>query len=221
MAIDLKERERIILDTAAKLVVRQGYNKTTVGDVADEVGLNRALVYTHFKSKDELLEALIRREMGKYGELWIEHIENDPEGGTVASIYRSIVFAMSHTPFMTAIFTRDEHAFGKYLRKPGNIFATMPASTMSLNLLQALQDAGTIRQGANIPAIAYIMDVISYGLVGASDVPNLAPIPSYSELMETLAEMFDRMLTPEGGGNTEAGKYVLRQLANCVIQRER
>lgn len=37
--------------------------------------------------------------------------------------------------------------------------------------------------------------------------------PPYDELLETIAEMLDRMLTPEGGGDIEAGKNVLRQLA--------
>lgn len=36
----------------------------------------------------------------------------------------------------------------------------------------------------------------------------------YDELLETIAEMFDRMLTPDDGGGIEAGKEVLRQFAN-------
>jgi hypothetical protein len=31
--------------------------------------------------------------------------------------------------------------------------------------------------------------------------------------METLADMLDRLLTPEDGGDSEAGKVVIRQLA--------
>ena len=35
-------------------------------------------------------------------------------------------------------------------------------------------------------------------------------------MLETVAEMFDRMLTPEDGGNLEAGKLVLRQIAEAA-----
>jgi AcrR family transcriptional regulator len=87
--------------------------------------LNRALVYGYFKSKDDLLEALVRREMHKYGELWFEHLMADPQGCTVASIYRSVAYALKNTPFMAAIVMRDQGTFGKYLRKPGNIFEGM------------------------------------------------------------------------------------------------
>jgi hypothetical protein len=31
--------------------------------------------------------------------------------------------------------------------------------------------------------------------------------------METIADMMDRLLTPEDGGNSEGGKAVIRQLA--------
>ncbi len=213
MTIDTKTRTQAILDAAAHLIIQHGYDRVTMRDVADSVGLNRALLYAHFNSKDDLLEALIKREMRKYGELWIERIEADPRGGTIGSIFRSIVYAINHTPFMAAIVKRDEATFGKYLRKPGNIFTAMQTPNMSRDLLQALQEAGVIRQGVNLPAVAYIMDIISYGLVGLSDVSQAGPNPPYDDLMKTLAEMFDHMLTPDDGGNPAGGKEVLRQLA--------
>lgn len=210
MAIDPHTRREAILDAASRLIIQYGYDKTTIGDVADAIGLNRALVYGYFKSKDDLLEALIRREMRRYGESWFEHLMTDPRGGTIASIYRSIAHALKSNPCMAAIVTRNGDTFGKYLRKPGNIFEGMQSQNMANSLLQDLQDAGTIRQNANIPAITYIMDVLANSMV---NLPQAASVPPYDELLETIAEMLDRMLTPEGGGNTEAGKEVLRQLA--------
>lgn len=205
-----QSRKQALLDAAARLIIQHGYDKTTIGDVADAIGLNRALVYGYFKSKDDLLAALIQREMRKYGELWFEHLMADPKGGTVASIYRSIAFALKNNPFMAAIVTRDEGTFGKYLRRPGNVFEGRQAQNISKDLLQSLQNAGAIRQGVNIPTAVYIMDVLANDMVTHS---KTAPAPSYEELLETIAEMFDRMLTPEDGGNREAGKKVLYQFA--------
>lgn len=210
MTYDPQTRKQAILDAAAKLIIQYGYDKTTIGDVADTIGLNRALVYGYFKSKDELLAELIKREMLKYGQLWFDHLMADPKGGTVASIYRSIAYALKNNPFMAAIVTRDEGTFGKYLRKPGNIFEGRSSQTIAGGLLKALQDAGTIRQGVNVQTINYIMDVLANDLVSSS---RKTSSPPYEELLETIAEMFDRMLTPEDGGNIEAGKEVLRQFA--------
>lgn len=48
MSIDEQEREQAILDAAAQLLLRHGYNKTTMSDVATAVNLNRALIYLYF-----------------------------------------------------------------------------------------------------------------------------------------------------------------------------
>lgn len=206
----------MILDAAAKLIIQYGYDKTTMRDIADAVGLNRALVYAHYKSKDDVLEALIAREMQKYGQLWFDHILADPKGGTVASIYRGIAYALKHTPFMAAIVTRDEGTWGKYLRKPSNIFTGMQTSSMTRNLLLAMQEAGAIRKDVNVAAMAYIVDVLSNGMVDHGNHPHTSDFPPYEDLLDTVAEMFDRMLTPEDGGDLEAGKNVLRQMAETA-----
>lgn len=211
MTITHQTRKQAILDAAAKLIIQYGYDKTTIGDVADAIGLNRALVYGYFKSKDDLLEALIKREMRSYGELWFEYLMADPKGGTVASIYRSVAHALKNNPFMAVIVTRDEGTFGKYLRKPGNIFEGMQTQNIGSGLLRSLQDAGAIRQDVNIPAVTHIMDTLANSMV--TPLHTGQDEPSYEELLETIAEMFDRMLTPVDGGNIEAGKQVLRQLA--------
>ena len=54
------------------------------------------------------------------------------------------------------------------------------------------------------------MDTLANSLVS---LPKTGQAPAFDELLETIAEMFDRMLTPEGGGNLEAGKNVMRQFA--------
>src|SRR6266705_2066045 len=59
MGIDEKERERAILDVTVELLLRHGYNKVTMSDVADAVGLNRRLVYLLFPSKDALTPSIL------------------------------------------------------------------------------------------------------------------------------------------------------------------
>src|SRR5262245_26092275 len=105
--------------------MRQGYDKTTMGDIADEVGVSRGIVYLHFDSKESLLEALIYREVRQYAETWLEHIEADPRGGTIGGIYRAVLYAINSRPFMAAIMRRDRRIVGSYLRKPDNLFASM------------------------------------------------------------------------------------------------
>ncbi len=74
-------RERII-DAADLLFYRQGYEHTSFADVAAAVGITRGNFYHHFKSKDEILDAVIRGRMDATAEMlarW-EREGGDPEG---------------------------------------------------------------------------------------------------------------------------------------------
>jgi AcrR family transcriptional regulator len=210
--VENSDREQQILDAAADLIVQFGYDKTTIGDVADAIGISRPLVYIHFKSKEALLEALIVREMLKYGKLWLGYIEADPQGGTIGSVYRSILKALKQTPLLAAIVTRSEGTFGKYLRRPDNVFTTIQTPTLMRDLLAVMQEKGAIRQDVDVAAMAYIMDALSASMVDSSIVSD-NPAPDYEILLETMAEMLDRMLTPANGGNLEAGKQLIRDFA--------
>src|SRR5215472_14971786 len=56
-----KLREERILDTAAAMLVRWGYRKTTIDDVAREAGVGKGTIYLHWKDKNELFRAAILR----------------------------------------------------------------------------------------------------------------------------------------------------------------
>ena len=168
MGIDEKERERAILDATAELLLRHGYNKVTMSDVADAVGLNRRLVYLLFPSKDALIKALLLRELNIYAEVWNRYLESDPLGGTVASVYRGLLAALKQLPLMTAMYTRDEQTFGKYLSRPGNFFASWPPDPgPTREYLQAMQEIGVVRQDINTKAMAFILDALTPSILAA------------------------------------------------------
>ncbi|OQP88074.1 TetR family transcriptional regulator [Rhizobium rhizosphaerae] len=61
------ETRRQIVDVADKLFYEHGYEATSFADIAGEVGLSRGNFYYHFKSKDQILEAVIERRIAKTG----------------------------------------------------------------------------------------------------------------------------------------------------------
>ena len=117
-----EERRQRILDVAADLIVHYGYDKTTVSDIAREAGISKGAIYLHFDSKEALFEELIIRELQVYTEIWLDRLEADEAGGTMAGLYKNSLYAMNSRPFMMALFRRDERILGNYLRKPGNLF---------------------------------------------------------------------------------------------------
>jgi AcrR family transcriptional regulator len=53
------KRERI-LEEAVKLFYERGFSGTTLDDIAGKLGVTKPFIYTHFRSKVELLEAVCR-----------------------------------------------------------------------------------------------------------------------------------------------------------------
>jgi AcrR family transcriptional regulator len=57
--ISAYKRERI-LEEAVKLFYERGFSGTTLDDIAGKLGVTKPFIYTHFRSKVELLEAICR-----------------------------------------------------------------------------------------------------------------------------------------------------------------
>lgn len=60
---DVSTRERI-LDVALDLFVDQGYDGTSLREIAERLGVTKAALYYHFESKDDILMALHLRLHG-------------------------------------------------------------------------------------------------------------------------------------------------------------
>lgn len=58
---DSEIRKNEILDVAEELFVTKGYNKTTIIDILDRVGIAKGTFYYYFKSKEEVMDEIIFR----------------------------------------------------------------------------------------------------------------------------------------------------------------
>lgn len=70
---EAEERKNEILDVAERLFGTKGFDSTSTGDILNEIGIARGTLYYHFKSKEEILDAMISRMtnrlIGKAGEI--------------------------------------------------------------------------------------------------------------------------------------------------------
>lgn len=73
-------RERI-QQVALQLFTEQGYDKTSLREIAERLGVTKAALYYHFKSKDQILESLILDMDAAIQELldWAEKLPPIPE----------------------------------------------------------------------------------------------------------------------------------------------
>jgi len=57
-------RKAEIMEAAKKLFHNKGYLNTTTQDIIDNVGISRGLLYYHFKSKEDILFAIVEKHIG-------------------------------------------------------------------------------------------------------------------------------------------------------------
>lgn len=58
---DAVERKNEILDVAERLFCAKGFDNTSTNDILNEIGIARGTLYYHFKSKEDILDAMIER----------------------------------------------------------------------------------------------------------------------------------------------------------------
>jgi AcrR family transcriptional regulator len=210
-----------ILSAAAEVIIRLGYDKTNMSDIAEEAGLSRRTVYLYFKGKEDLFEELIYREYLLYAQTWLEQVEADPNGGTIGGIYRAIFHAVNRRPLIAAMLRRDRRVVGNYLRKRGNLFTQMVSGVNTVAFFQALQAAGAVRPDIDAAVILHIVEMLSYGQLTIGEFKPPDQFPPYEAVMEALAVLMDRALQPEGDPNSDAAKAILRKItAAARVQME-
>lgn len=215
---DGSERAQRILDAAAKLITHYGYDKTTVGDIAREAGVSKGAIYLHWRSKDALFEALLKREITGYMKDYLARLRADPEGGTFYGMYKSSLLALRENPILRALFGRDRRVLGDYVQRLGNRAYERRFGARK-ELLKVMQDLGAMRSDADPEVVAYILTTMAFGLMKIDEVIPPEEAPPFEVVMDVLADMVHRALAPAGGGDTEASKAAILQMMENALAR--
>ncbi|MFT3682632.1 MAG: TetR/AcrR family transcriptional regulator [Ferruginibacter sp.] len=62
---NFNDKQTQIIETAEKLFARKGFDGTSVRDIAEEAGINVAMISYYFGSKEKLMEAIFEVKIGK------------------------------------------------------------------------------------------------------------------------------------------------------------
>jgi AcrR family transcriptional regulator len=96
------ERADQLMDVAVGLFVRRGYEGTSMEGVATAAGVSKPVVYTHFRSKEELYIEVLKRQQEILSRRVQEGVgskfsADDPEG-TIRTVYETIFRYVASEP---------------------------------------------------------------------------------------------------------------------------
>jgi AcrR family transcriptional regulator len=115
-AIDSRQE---ILRTAARLFQQQGYDATSMNDVAAALKLSKGGLYHHFQSKDEILFNLMNHAMDITQERVIDGVRGitDPEERLRTLIRRHIEVVMSVRDREITVMLHENHPLPPAMRR--------------------------------------------------------------------------------------------------------
>lgn len=113
-ASDAEARQRII-DATARCIDRHGVTKTTLSDVAGELGVTRQTVYRHFGSISDILGEVAAQGAESFVDLLITHLQGitDPAEAVVESMVFCVRTIPTEPRLSPLLQLEDTTAFGR------------------------------------------------------------------------------------------------------------
>ena len=109
----MRGRADRILDAAGALLLRHGYRKLTIGDIAEKAGVGKGTVYLHWRAKLDLFEALLMRESISLVDELLAELRADPAGIAPHRIFPRVFELTTNRPLVTALITGDTDLLGQ------------------------------------------------------------------------------------------------------------
>jgi AcrR family transcriptional regulator len=207
----VKAREGRLLDAAARLFARFGFDKTSIDDIARAAGVSKGAVYLHWRSKFSLFESVLLREgLGLLDEI-VRRLEADPCGGTLGSIYRHSIQALSASPLLLAVYTADAAVLGEYVRRQESAIYAQRL-LFGEEFVRRMQAANLVRTDLDAHTTAYVLGVISFGLLSIAQLAPAIRVPALVELAEALADLVERGIGTGDRHAATAGRQAFRIL---------
>ena len=163
--VQQSERERRgerILDAAADLVLRHGYRRVTIEDIATRAGIGKGTIYLHWKNRETLFYALLTRESIGLVRDQIDRIDADPAEVLPHRLTRFVLEQSMGKPLLAAMLTKDAEVLGKLVGQD-NARATDAGLELNRRYLEILRSHGLVRTDLDPIQQLYAMEIIGGG----------------------------------------------------------
>ncbi len=190
-----EERRAEIMDVAQELFQAKGYEATTISDILEKAGIARGTFYYYFKSKDEIMDAVIERRIGEQNQALIPIVDND-NLDAVAKIRQIIV--------ETRKMNLENKDILEYLHQPENIVMHQKSLVQGVRKFTPLVTQ-IIRQGIDEGQFhtEYPMELTEFLLVGMNFLfdPSIFPRSQeeYLARMRALTDILETTLRAQKG----------------------
>jgi len=161
------DTEKAILNTARKHFIQNGYAGARMQDIADDAGINKAMLHYYYRSKEKLYQEILGETLDQVvpifagalahtGTFW-EKLEK------LVETYMEVLLAQPEIPsFMMSELSQKRERFVEELKKRGTFF---PAVQSFLMVAMEEMEAGRIREIAPVHLFLNILGMTVFPFV--------------------------------------------------------
>jgi AcrR family transcriptional regulator len=181
-----------LLDSAAELLLRWGYQRVTIDDVARHAGIGKGTVYLHFRSKDALFLTVLLRMQRQIADRMADRMAADPREVLPGRTMRMLYEELAADPVARLLYMGDAEVLGRLAHEASGTvgeLATLREEAVAHHM-RLLGEAGCLRPGLTPESALYAFAAISAGFLFVDGFGYAALVPDTS----ARAELFEQTL---------------------------
>jgi AcrR family transcriptional regulator len=207
-----------VLDSAAELLVRWGYQRVTIDDVARHAGIGKGTVYLHFRSKDALFLTVLIRVHRELVVRIADRMDADPREVLPSRLMRHVFEELTANPVARSLYMGDAEVLGRLVHEAGDTLGEFIARRQqaAVEHIRLLADGGCLRPGLDPESALYAFSAVGMGFMVidgmGTGIPELDAAARADLLERTLAAALEVPDPPAA---------VLERIAPVIAQRYR
>lgn len=163
-----RARAERILDAAGELLEQHGYRRVSIDDVAARGRVGKGTVYLHWKTREALFWAVLRRETVRLLDDLTGRLGRDAGLALPHRLMPAIFTEVQRRPLVRAVLLSDAEVLGA-LTADDSVAAAQRELAGNPDYLELLARHGLLRPGLTPAAAGYILDSVMRGFFSAQD----------------------------------------------------
>jgi AcrR family transcriptional regulator len=205
-----RERADRILDAAGELLLRMGYRKVAIDDIARAVGIGKGTVYLHWRNKELLFQALMMRESADLTDEILATIKADPAMILPHRMISASFLTTHRRPLVMAMLRGNAEMFGSL----GDLALKKQQDELRTQFEDAMLRRGLIRP--DVPHVTYALHAATLGFyLGDTLTEEFGGIP-LEEKADVLAHLIRTAFEPPGEPDPAAVAAVAADLSSAL-----
>jgi AcrR family transcriptional regulator len=194
-----RQRAERILDAAAELLLRLGYKRVTIEDVAERAAIGKGTVYLHWRSREALFYAVLEREYVAILEGLLAALRRDLEEALLHRMTRTYFLTTMGRPLVRAALIGDMELLGRIAKAADTRALRGRGAAVFDEYLRLLHANGLLRPDVDPRElhVAYRATLGGYFIADPQGDPHQVPLERRAELLsDTMRRTFEPSTPP-------------------------